>query len=198
MVMMIISDMDNSIELVEKIDTGLHECRRLQNEIAIHPEQFDSKRVNLAAGMSMIFNEFPETTERIFTSSIETFNTIGDVNFVNEVSSFYMSRNNYKKMLLGELKDEWTGKGAMQSFEKLLDINYPEYVYLNHSWLREMKRQRDMCMQMMKVSEKDLAEFGKQHTKTDNQEEDTVADKVNDEFMSYSTVLEQAKEKLKK
>ena len=159
MVMMIISDMDNSIELVEKIDTGLHECRRLQNEIAIHPEQFDSKRVNLAAGMSMIFNEFPETTERIFTSSIETFNTIGDVNFVNEVSSFYMSRNNYKKM---------------------------------------MKRQRDMCMQMMKVSEKDLAEFGKQHTKTDNQEEDTVADKVNDEFMSYSTVLEQAKEKLKK
>ncbi len=124
--------------------------------------------------------------------------TIGDVNFVNEVSSFYMSRNNYKKMLLGELKEEWTGKDVMQSFEQLLDINYPEYVYLNHSWLREMKRQRDMCMQMMKVSEKDLAEFSKQHTKTDNQEEDTIADKVNDEFMSYSTVLEQAREKLKK
>ena len=99
---------------------------------------------------------------------------------------------------MDELKEGWTEKNAMQSFEQLLDINYPEYVYLNHSWLREMKRQRDMCMQMMKVSEKDLAEFGKQHTKTDNQEKDTVADKVMDEFMSYSTVLEQAKEKLKK
>jgi hypothetical protein len=109
-----------------------------------------------------------------------------------------MSRNKYKEMMMDELKEGWTEKNAMQSFEQLLDINYPEYVYLNHSWLREMKRQRDMCMQMMKVSEKDLAEFGKQHTKTDNQEKDTVADKVMDEFMSYSTVLEQAKEKLKK
>ena len=62
MVMMIISDMDNTIELVEKVDTGLHECRRLQNEIAIHPEQFDSLRAHLAAGMAFIFNEFPETT----------------------------------------------------------------------------------------------------------------------------------------
>ena len=192
MVMMIISDMDNTIELVEKVDTGLHECRRLQNEIAIHPEQFDSLRVYLAAGMAFLFNEFPETTERIFTSSIETFNTIGDVNFVNEVSSFYMSRNKYKEMMMDELKEGWTEKNAMQSFEQLLDINYPEYVYLNHSWLREMKRQRDMCMQMMRVSEKDLAEFGKQHTKTDNQEKDTVADKVMDEFMSYSTVTDYA------
>ena len=198
MVMMIISDMDKSIALVEKVDSGLHLCRNLQSEIAIHPERFDSLFINLAIGMSWIADDFPETTERIFTSSIETFNTIGDVNFVNEVSSFYMSRHKYKEMFLGELKDKWIGNDDKQSLEFMLDINYPEYVYLNHSWLKDMKRLRNLCMQMMKVSEKDLAKFNEQHTRTVNQEKDTVADKMLDEFMSYSTILEQAKEKLKK
>ena len=39
MVMMIISDIDNSIQLVEKVDTALHLCRDLQGKIAVHPEQ---------------------------------------------------------------------------------------------------------------------------------------------------------------
>lgn len=38
MVMMIISDIDNSIQLVEKVDTALHLCRDLQGKIAVHPE----------------------------------------------------------------------------------------------------------------------------------------------------------------
>lgn len=198
MVMMIISDIDNSIELVERVDTGLIECRRLQNDIALHPEHFDSLNVNFAARMAWILDEFPETTERIFTSSIETFNTIGDVNFVREVSSFYMNRHKYKEMVLGELKEQWVGKNVMKSLESLLDINYPEYVYLNQACLQDMKQLRNRCMQMMKVSEEDLADFNKQHTGTVNQEDDTRSSKMTDEFMSYSTVLEQAREKLKK
>ena len=42
MVMMILNDFDKTIEVVESIDSGLCECRRLQREIAIHPEQYDS------------------------------------------------------------------------------------------------------------------------------------------------------------
>lgn len=198
MVMMIVSDIDDSIDLVEKVDTGLIECRRLQNDIALHLEHFDSLRVDFASRMAWIFEEFPETTERIFTSSIETFNTIGDVNFVKEVSSFYMNRHKYKEMIIDELKDQWVENDVLQSFESLLDINYPEYVLLNHSWLQEMKQLRNRCMQMMKVSEEDLADFNKQHTVTVNPENDTRSSKSADEFVSYSTVLEQAKEKLKK
>ena len=198
MVMMIVSDIDNSIELVEKVDSGLIECRRMQSEIAIHPEFFDSLKFNFAARMGWILDEFPETTERIFTSSIETFNTIGDVNFVKEVSSFYMNRHKYMEMVLGELKEQWVGKNVMKSLESLLDINYPEYVYLNQSCLQDMKQLRNRCMQMMKVSEKDLADFNKQHTGAVNQEDDTLSSKMVDEFMSYSSVLEQAREKLKK
>ena len=198
MVMMIISDIDNSIELIERVDTGLIECRRLQNEIAIHPEYFDSLKVNFVARMSWVLDEFPETTERIFTSSIETFNTIGDVNFVKEVSSFYLNRHKYKEMVLGEMNAKWVGKNVLKSLESLLDIDYPEYVYMNQSWLKETKQLRNRCMQMMKVSEEDLADFNKQHTGTANHENDTQSSKIVDEFVSYSTVLEQAREKLKK
>lgn len=39
---MVLNDFDKTIGIVESIDSGLCECRRLQKEIAIHPEQYDS------------------------------------------------------------------------------------------------------------------------------------------------------------
>lgn len=198
MVMMIISDIDNSIQLVEKVDTALHLCRDLQGKIAVHPEQFDSLYYHLVAGVSWCMEEFPETTERIFTSSIETFNTIGDVNFVNEVSAFYLGRHKYKEMLMDELKEQWAGTGDKPSLELLFNINFPEYVFMNSSWLLDMKRRRDRCMRMMKVSEDDLSRFSQLHTAAIEQEDDTLMEKMAEEYKSYSSVLEKAKDNLNK
>ena len=198
MVMMIISDLDSSIKLVEKVDTALHLCRGLQYEIAIHPEQFDSLLMKLSVGLSGLLEEFPETTESIFTSSIETFNTIGDVNFINEISSFYLSRRKYKEMLLDELKAQWLDKDVKLSIESLFNIDFPEYVYMNYACLQEMKKRRDKCMQMMKVSEDDLSHFNQQHKSTISQKNDTLRDKETEEFLFYTGELEKAKENLKK
>ena len=142
--------------------------------------------------------EFPETTERIFTSSIETFNTIGDVNFVNEVSAFYLGRHKYKEMLMDELKEQWAGTGDKPSLELLFNINFPEYVFMNSSWLLDMKRRRDRCMRMMKVSEDDLSRFSQQHTAAIEQENDTLMENMAEEYNSYSSVLEKAKDNLNK
>lgn len=198
MVMMIISDIDSSIELVEKVDTALLACRSLQNKITIHPEQFDSLYIELAVPVARIMQEFPETTERIFTSSIETFNTIGDVNFVNEVSSFYLNRRIYKEAIMDELKGLWEAKDVKPSLELLFSINFPEYVYMNSICLQDMKQRRDKCMQMMNVSEDDLAHFNQQHTNTINQENDTLMEKMAEEYMFYSNALEKAKKNLKR
>ena len=100
MVMMVLNDFDKTIDVVQKADTSLLEVRRLQLELATHPEQFDSLRFNIARGVGFVDEEFPETIENIFSTSIETFNTIGDVNFVNDVSSFYICRRKYKEKLL--------------------------------------------------------------------------------------------------
>ena len=197
MVMMVLNDFDKTIDVVQKADTSLLEVRRLQQELATHPEQFDSLRFNIARGVGFVDEEFPETIENIFSTSIETFNTIGDVNFVNDVSSFYICRRKYKEKLLNELKKEMEEKSFVLSLKDLLSVSFPEYVYLNKAFLEDMKQYRDRCMKMMKVSEKDMSKFSKQQDKEVNPEKEAVLSKAVEEFVTCTAVLEQAKEKLK-
>lgn len=198
MTMMIISDFDKTIDLVEKVDSSLLECRRLQNEIATHPETFDKLHFDFAGRMAWVMDDFPETTEKIFSTSIETFNIINDVNFVNEVSSFYLERGHYKKKMLEELGNRWLNNDILQSLDSLLNLSFPEYVYLNKAFLENFRATRDRCMQMMDVSENDLAAFNKKRTqKVRDEKPKGQHDMALDEYMKYDEVLEQAKEKLK-
>lgn len=198
MVMMVINDFNKSIELVNKADTGLRECTRLQQDIAIHPEHFDSLRYKFGPAINWITNEFSETTEKIFSTNIETFNTIGDVNFINEVSSFYITRRKYKEMLLDEFKKELEEKKIISSLKSLMNISFPDFAFLNWAFLEDMKGQRDRCMQMMNVSEEDMIEFCKQHSsETVDQDNDALKQKMREEYEKYNAVLEKSREKIK-
>lgn len=200
MTLTILSDFDKTIEMVEKADSSLLECRRLQYEIATHPEFFKELSVGIAGNMSWVLMEFPETTENIFSSSIETFNIINDVNFVNEVSSFYIARHQYKKMLMEDLKDEWLDSGDVtQSIDSLLNFDFPQYVYTNRAFLLDFRAMRGKCMQMMNVSESELAAFNKERKQKrwDEKTKDQY-DKALEDFIKYEESLEQAKKKLKK
>lgn len=198
MVMMVISDFDKTIEILEKADTSLSESRRLQQELAIHPEHFDSLRYLFPQNLSFIETSFPETTEQIFSTSIETFNTIGNANFVNEVSSFYTARRKYKEEVIDKLRDDIHEHPVVQSLQSLMSVSFPEYVCDNWVFLRDMKRIRDKCMQMMHLSEKDLIKFNKQQKSEENTtENDALLLKKLKECDSCSSVIQQAREKLK-
>ena len=106
MVLMIIYDFDKTIEQVQHADFLLQQANQAQQQIALHPQYFDSLRYLVIPATSIAYYEFSETTEKIFSSNIETFNTLGNVNFVHEVSSFYKTRNFYKKMIVEKMKDE--------------------------------------------------------------------------------------------
>lgn len=200
MSMMIISDFDNTIALVKKIDTSLRECRRIQHNIACHPEFFDTLQYNIPTQMaSWIIDEFPETTEKIFSSNIETFNIIGDVNFVNEVSSFYMKRRKYKELIMTEIKNEVLEEDSFESLDSLLEIDFPQYVFLNMGNLAFFKDSREKCMELMNVSEEDIAAFNRERKiKHDKSRTKAQIDKALEEYMKYEEALEQAREKLKK
>lgn len=199
MTMMIISDFDKTIEMVEKADSLLLECRSLQNKIATHPESFDELHFYFPGNMSWVMEEFPETTEKIFSTSIETFNIINDVNFVNEVSSFYIARGQYKKMLMEEVKNRWLNNSIIQSLDSILNFGFPEYVYMNRVFLVDFRATRDRCMQMMDVSENELAAFNKKHSqKVRDDKINAQRENALDEFVKYDETLEQAKKKLKK
>jgi CRISPR/Cas system CSM-associated protein Csm5 (group 7 of RAMP superfamily) len=95
------------------------------------------------------------------------------------------------------LKEQWIGKGAMQSLKTLLDVSFPEYVYINGTFLQSLKEDRQRCMKMMNVSEKDMIKFSKQRTSNElNPEKEGINKKMTEEFLRYDAVIEQAKEKL--
>lgn len=197
MVKMVIYDFDKTIEQLEWADTVLVDAMRKQHDIALHPEHFDSLRFKFSTAMELLQVDFPETTERIFSTSIETFNTIGDVNFVNEVSSFYLARHKYKEMLLDEFSKDAEQNPVALSRESLLAVSFPDYALTNRDFLTKMKRYRNECMRMMNVSEEDMSEFSKRQT---DEKADPESDAQNHELMQeyedYVGALNQAKEKL--
>lgn len=193
MVMMVVSDIDKTIGLLQDADSSLNKLMYLQQELALHPDRFNSLRFNVPAALNWVSQEFSETTERIFSTSIETFNTIGDVNFVNEVSSFYLDRHKYKEIVLDKLRADMDKEPMVQSFESLMAVSFSDYTLDNWMILQEMIKHRDKCMQMMKVSEKDLIKFNKQKNLEDENIEDDASymEKVK-ECVNCSNVINQA------
>lgn len=198
MVKMVISDFDKTINILMKTDTAFREISRMQLEVADHPERFDSLRFILPITMSSIDIEYPETTEKIFTSSIEIFSTIGNANFVNEVSSFYIYRNHYKNDVMDHLKKELEEKEAIATLKGLLSVNFSEYVYENWAMLKSLKMIRDKCMQMMNVTEQDMQAFSKQQQideEIGSEDSDTLQ-RLYEEWLKAIDVIEQANAKL--
>ncbi len=197
MVMMVICDFDKTIEFMQKADTALREASSAEQELALHPEKFDELRSKFIPALTLINENYPETTEKIFSTSIETFSTIGNVNFVNEVSSFYGLRSKYKNEILDRLRDDVETKAVFTSLKSLLlNADFPEYSFIAWSFLHDMKAIRDNCMVMMGVTEKDLIEFSEQqssHTVTPAR--DTLEDEMRDEFKKAELLILEARER---
>lgn len=157
MVMMVISDFDNTISFLERVDSSLIECRRLQHEVTLHPECFDSLKYSFPIAMSWMSSNYLETTEKIFSTSIETFSTIGDVNFVNDVSSFYLARHRIKELVMDEIKREAQDGKHIESLSLLLSIDFPDYVLGIEPSIEGLREIRNNCMLRMNINEKDLS-----------------------------------------
>ena len=197
MVMMIISDFDKTIEQAQEAESAIHQAKEVELEVARHPEYYDSLRFYIMPAVTVASEEFSETTENIFSSNIETFNTLGNVNFVHEVSSFYSQRRSYQQVL-DELKKKVLESGYAQYIESFLDIGFPTYYYTSYSFLKSFQATRNRCMQMMKVSEEELKEFSNQRLVNEDHSEDpgSTNEQMLMELFEEEEILKQAIEKL--
>lgn len=196
MVMMIIYDFDRTIEQVQKADAAFQQANQVQQEIALHPEYFDSLRFQIMPAISITTAEYAETTEKIFSSNIETFNTLGNVNFVHEVSYFYNMRHTYQKMV-DQFKEDIEDASVL-SLENLLQINFPEYFFTSRHCLKELQKTRNQCMQMMKISDEELNEFSNQRLMSENKsgKDDNKEQQMLEQLVEEERILQQAQEKL--
>ena len=198
MVMMIIYDFDKTIEQMQNANSTFREASLLQQEVALHPEYYDSLRFRFKPAVMVAYTKFAETTEKIFSSNIETFNTLGNVNFVQEVSSFYNIRRDYQESVLDPLKEMASETPVSRSIEDLFNFDFPEYYFIINNYFETMRKTRNRCMQMMKVREDELEKFSRQRSVTeDNSEEDnTHQQQLLEELIRADEVIKQAKEKL--
>ncbi len=161
-VMMVMYDMYNSLQSFEQADSMIYHTMNLQLRLAEDTTQFTNIYNELL--VSLPFVEYTETTERIFSSNIETINTVGDVFFTENVADFYRLRNHYKTMVCDSLFHHL----RIDDFSRVdsaLGFNFIEYAIMSGGFVRNMKRLFDQCKQMMDVSTDDMEAYRKERMK---------------------------------
>ena len=161
MVLMVMYDMRESLRECEESQERLRAFCDLQVDLVAHPEKFPGRSVELLALIPIL--TYTTTTENIFKSNIETISTIGNILFVETVSSFYNWRDMYKT----ETAEKFFSKGskAIESYEDLSAFDAPYYPYYGEIYYNTMKRFFEECKALMKVSEEDLDVFSEERKK---------------------------------
>jgi len=161
MVMMIMYDMRETLVKMESCDKDLNAFFDLQVELVSQPQQYKARSLELTTFFPM-FN-YMTTTESIFKSNIETIKTIGNILFVETVSSFYDDRAYYKTSVV----DAFLGQAgdAIKSYEDLAAFNSALYPFYSQTCLDKMRGEYEQCKLMMKVTDKDLEGFRTQRQK---------------------------------
>ena len=169
-VMMVMNDMQQSLSMINTCDSNLHAFFDKQVDIIAHPEKLDGE------GMLLV-NHFPilnytTTTENIFRSNIETINTIGNVVFVENVSSFYDIREKYSKEVCDSFLNETYG--LLASYDKLATFDASDFLWLSQSILETMEDLFVQCKMLMDVSDADLQTFADERRRLKEATTDTT------------------------
>ena len=194
-VMMVMYDMYNSLQSIVEADSMIHQSMDLQRQLAEDTTKFETFRFRLAQMMPKA--DYTETTERIFSSSIETINTVGNVLFTENVAAFYQNRQLYKTSVCDSVYSETVRNESFTTLRGTLDFNYLLYAIASCGILNVMQHLYAQCKQMMEVSDEEIEAYRKQREQIDKGMSDGDADSVINGIMQLQMSIEEAKSKLK-
>lgn len=98
----------------------------------------------------------------IFSSSIETINTVSNVLFTENVAKFYQDRRYFKTMVCDSIWNDVANNSPLQSIEKTLNFGLFEYAMMCNSDLTDMQHLFSQCQQMMNVTDKEIQAYSKE------------------------------------
>ena len=196
-VMMVMYDMYNSLQSIEKADSNIQQAMDIQLQIAEDTTKFESLRYKFAQLMPKA--EYTETTERIFSSSIETINTVGNVLFTENVAEFYQMRKRYKTLICDSIANDIVCSQPFSSLKNLLNFEYSFHAIVSSGMLKDMQRKYAQCKQMMEISDEDIDAYREQREQIDKgmMDDDVSDDSLENRFLQIQETIEEAKEKLK-
>ena len=196
-VMMVMYDMYNSLQSIEKSDSTIRQAMDVQLQIAEDTSRFEALRYHFALLMPKA--EYTETTERIFSSSIETINTVGNVLFTENVAAFYQMRRLYKTSVCDSIANGMISNHPSSSLKNSLNFEYTFYAIMSSGYLRDMQGKYAQCKQMMAVSDEDIDAYREQRKQIDKGTigDDASGDSSVNRFLQIQKTIEEAKAKLK-
>ena len=192
-VMMVMYDMYNSLQAMQEADSMLLQAMEIQKQIAQDSTKFNDLRFNLAHLMPTV--GYTETTEHIFSSSIETINTVGNVLFTENVAKFYQDRRYFKTMVCDSIWNDVANSSPLQSIERTLNFGFFDYAMMCNSYLTEMQHLFSQCQQMMNATDEEIQAYSKkrQQMETDMKEADTASASKQQKLMQLQKEITKAK-----
>ena len=192
-VMMVMYDMYNSIQAVQKADSMLYQSMQIQKQIAQDTTQFAELKFQLASLIPTA--GFTETTEQIFSSSIESINTVGNVLFTENVAKFYQARHYFKTMVCDSIINDVTNYPFVYSLEHTLDFRFYDYAIICGGFLWDMQHQFAQCQQMMDVTNEEIEAYcrERQQMEADMKEADVVNRSKMEELIQLQKDIDEAR-----
>ena len=170
MVMMILNDFDKSIAQLEALDSSAVAAFEAQLSIIEHPETFENSKIELISLEADCKSEPSKTVESIFSSNIETINTLGNILFAEKVSGFYLNRQQLYNIMKEASQEAFNEEdGITTSFENLKKYNLSDLIFLCESFTSKLKEINEQCKQMMNVTDAEIAAFQSARLKLDTQ-----------------------------
>ena len=196
MVMVLLYDLANSIEQEEKADSALRKCFEQQVAIVADPKLFEQNSFFYIPLMAALDYKYTETVEHIFSSNIETINTLGNVLFAETVSDMYRLRKAYKEEVCNNLIEYFRKEEGIRVYDQVIDIDIASNIQISSMYLSMMKDDFARCQKMMNVSDAQLEAFQKKREEMSRTEVmDSIASALADELLQNAQRLEEAKEK---
>lgn len=198
-VMMLMYDVYNSLKSIEKADSLIRYSVEVQRQIAADTTQFYKLKFKLSPTFTLLWSDYTETTEHIFSSSIETINTIGNVLFTENVARLYQFRGLYKSSVCDSIASTLTQNNPIYSVKRTLDIPYSFYALLSHELLTDMQQRYALCKQLMDVTDEEIEVYRKEREALEGSLADDKAtlDAVAKEIIQLQTEIDTLKAKLK-
>ena len=157
MTMSILYDLKTSLEQMQECDSALRVGLELQIALAGDPSSVNAQKYYFSPTVRTL--EFNETFEKIFSSNIETFNTLDNVLFVEKVSDFYYQRQLYSDDVIGSFRHDLNEAFASWTIDKALKLDYSSTVFMSGIMMSHMKAIFEQCKELMGVDDDDLTAF---------------------------------------
>lgn len=199
-VMMVMYDMHNTLQWMEKNDSLFHEAMLYQKRLAENPAEYDIINTTITMARFIPPVDYTETTERIFSTNIETINTVGNVLFTETVAEFYQTRTSYKENVCDSILN--TIKAYPSPFHTLqgaIDYDFSDYAFISNEIKTSMQPLFDQCKQMMDVSDEEIEIYQKERQKIKKEVpvDDEARVKKNQEIIQLLDEIKAAKKKQK-